>query len=543
MADVIFRRIHPLIPDRFLSLISFWAIPLLSGTFLGFLFQNHPMSQSLWWLAPAAFLPLWFDGSASFSRSFGKGFLFGLAMNVAGLFWLVSTMTHYGHVPVALAVFGDFLLSAYMALFIGLFWSGTVFFRGKIPSFLLPPAAAALWTVLEGFRGILFTGFPWNPLGSLLFGHPPFLGMAALVGTTGMSFLLVLSGGILGEILRRVRRRGLRRTSLPWFAVLGVLFSFWAFAGHHALSSVQEKGSPVRIALIQGNIPQDQKWTGGFVKSSVDRYLDLSRKAVLEGAKLLFWPETALPVVWTSPPPALLSTVKQVKSLPVPVITGTLGVVRTDDDEGYAFTNEAVAFSGAGDSVQSYRKRHLVPFGEYIPLPWLFGWLRPITGITGDMRSGKKGALFVFHPDGHAIRVAPFICYEALYPSLVHQMALRDPAFLVVLSDDAWFGRSDAPYQLFRQSLLRAVENGIPLIRVANTGLSGVMEPDGTVLAKTSLFTRQEVTIPLHQKRRETFYRLHGEWVFRLSLLFILCLLAGVPFCGASGKSPERTDP
>lgn len=541
MADVTFRCSCPLPHDRFLSLIFRWTMPLLAGTFLGLLFQNHPWSRSLWWLAPLAFLPLWTEDIASFSRSFGKGFLFGLALNVAGLFWLVTTMTHYGHVPFLLAVCGDLLLSSYMALFAGIFWSGTVFFRGKIPSWSIPPVAAALWTVLEGFRGILFTGFPWNPLGSLLFGHPPFLGMAALAGTTGMSFLLVLSGGILGELIQKIQGKEGVRVWGPWFLTLGILVSLWALAGRHALNAVGEKGSPVRIALIQGNIPQDHKWTRAFLKASLARYLALSRKAVAEGATLLFWPETALPVVWTDPPPALLPAMNQLKSMPVPLVTGTLGVVQTGDGTGYAFTNEAVAFTGLNNPVQSYRKRHLVPFGEYIPFSWLFGWLRSMTGITGDMRSGTRGALFVLPEGGGTIRLAPFICYEALYPSLVRQMALKNPDLLGVLSDDAWFGRSDAPYQLFRQSLLRAVENGIPLVRVANTGLSGIMEPDGTVLARTSLFARQEVTISLHQKWRETFYRLHGEWVFRLSLLSILCLLAGVPFCGISEKSTERT--
>ncbi|WP_143461798.1 apolipoprotein N-acyltransferase [Leptospirillum ferriphilum] len=517
--------------------------PLLAGTFLGFLFQNHSLSHALWWLSPMAFAPLWQEERSSFGRSFGKGFLFGLAMNVAGLFWLVTTMVHYGHVPVFLAVFGDVLLSAYMALYTGVFWAGTVFFRQKLPVWLLPPVAAALWTVLEGFRGILLTGFPWNPLGSLLFGHFPFLGMAALTGTTGLSFFIVLAGGILGELFHRIRKERSFRTTLSWSLSFGLLVSVWALAGHLALQGFTEKEPPVPIGLIQGNIPQDQKWTAAFLKHAVDGYLDLSQKALSKGAKLLVWPETALPVVWNAPPTALLPTVKQVESLPVPLVTGTLGVVRTGDETGYAFTNEAVLFSGKGKAVQRYRKRHLVPFGEYIPLPWLFGWLRPMTGITGDMRSGTKGAMFEVSAGDQTLRLAPFICYEALYPSLVREMALKGPDFLVVLSDDAWFGSSDAPYQLFRQSLLRAIENGIPLIRVANTGLSGVMEPDGSVLGKTSLFTRQEVTISLHQKRRTTFYRLHGEWVFRLSLLAILCLLAGAPLLRATEQSSERTVP
>uniref|UniRef100_A0A7C3QW06 Apolipoprotein N-acyltransferase n=1 Tax=Leptospirillum ferriphilum TaxID=178606 RepID=A0A7C3QW06_9BACT len=518
------------------SLTGKLLLPLLGGTALGFLFQHHAWATFLWWLAPVCFLPLWNGIRTTLGKAFGSGFIFGFGTNVAGLFWLVHTMVHYGHVPWALAIFGDFLLSAYMALFVAIFWTGTVFLRRTLPSWGIPAVAAMLWVLAEGFRGILFTGFPWNPLGSLLFGHPPFLGVASLAGTTGMSFLMVLVAGFLGEGQVLFLEGNFSRAVTGCLLPMTLIVSLWSFLGGMELRNFPEEGPSIRVALVQGNIPQDRKWTRAFLSHTIDHYLDLSRQALSEKAQVILWPETALPVVLDDPPSGLGKKLREITDFPVPVVTGTLGLVRTGKKERLAFTNEAAGFDGSGRPVLRYRKMHLVPFGEYIPLPWLFGWLRPMTGITGDMVAGKKPVIFSFPVGTGIVRMAPFICYEALYPSLVRKMALRRPDFLVVLSDDAWFGHSDAPYQLFRQSLLRSVENGIPLLRVANTGLSGVMEPNGTLLGKTSLFTRQEVTITVRQNRRATFYRLHGEWVFRLSLLFILFLLAW----SSLGRDPEN---
>lgn len=516
-------------------------VPLLGGAALGSLFQHHAWAAPLWWLAPFCFLSLWSGIREPLGRAFGRGFAFGFGTNVAGLFWLVHTMVHYGHVPWVLSIFGDFLLSAYMALFVACFWTGVVYFRRSLPAWGMPPVAAMLWVLAEGFRGVLFTGFPWNPLGSLLFAHPPFLGLAGLAGTTGLSYMIVLTAGFLGEGQAMIREGKIARTAAWFLLPMTAVITLWAFFGWRELQTFPEKDPPIRVALVQGDVPQDQKWTRAFLTNAIDHYLKLTRQAISEKAQIVLWPETALPVVLDDPPPDLSDTLRQIESLPVPLVTGTLGMVRTGTPEAFSFTNEAAGFDGPGIPIQRYRKMHLVPFGEYIPLPRLFGWLRPMTGITGDMLPGKKPVLFSFSVGTGTVRLAPFICYEALYPSLVRKMALRRPDFLVVLSDDAWFGRSDAPYQLFRQSLLRAVENGIPLIRVANTGISGVMEPNGTLLGQTSLFTRQEVTINVRQNRRATFYRLHGEWVFRLSLLFILCFLAWSSLGRAPDNPKERT--
>ncbi|MHB8542889.1 MAG: apolipoprotein N-acyltransferase [Leptospirales bacterium] len=512
-----------------------------SGIALGMLFHQGKWIDPLWWISFFLFLPLWLSPALSIRKEFSVGLLFGLGFNGVGLFWLVPTMVHFGHVPAPLAIFGFLLLCLYMSLFPAAFWAGFSFLRREFPTILLPVIAASLWSVSEVAKGVLFTGFPWNPLGSLAFGHPPFLQMASITGTTGLSFLIVLANGWLAIGIEGIRKTD-RASTLKRLAPLILFFlqiTVWSTIGKQTVQP-QSKVRSLLVSIIQGNIPQDQKWTGSFVRESIQTYLSMSRKAIQQGGQLLVWPETALPVAYNAPPFSVKKMVDQVFSLPVPILTGTLGVERDKGDHSYQFSNDAIGINDLHSSTQVYQKTHLVPFGEYIPLPALFGWLRNMTGITGDLTTGKKPEIFLFPIGGRTVSAAPVICYEALYPSLIRRLSIRNPDLLIVLSDDAWFGNSDAPYQLFRQSLMRSVENGIPLIRSANSGISGAIDPNGSVSGVTSLFKQQVVTIPLRLDSHETFYRKHGEWVFRLSLIILLCLCA---FLKMSGPRQERIFP
>ncbi len=505
------------------------AVGLASGLVLGSLFNHGTLTDRLWWLSFVVFVPYWLLPPRPMRQEFVSGLLFGLAFNLTGLFWLDRTMVRYGHLSPPLAFLGLALLASYMALYPAFFWMLLSRIERKLPFFLVPWAGAALWTVAETLKGILFTGFPWNPVGSLLFGHSPFLTFSATVGTTGLTFLVVLANGWV--VLAIGRRTGSGAEKAPggwssprlWAPLCLVLeLVLWGVGGH--LDRPEAMGNPtVSVGMIQGNIPQDQKWTRPFLRHILEIYLALSRSAVRDGARLLVWPETALPVPPEYQGPDLADTLRQIRALPVPIITGTLGVAGRNP---LRFSNDATALIPGQSGRDVYRKRHLVPFGEYIPIPALFGWLRPITGITGDLVSGTETRTFRVPYGEGFLTVGPAICYEALYPSLMRTIARRNPDVFVVLSDDAWFGRTEAPYQLFRQSLIRAVENGVPMIRVANTGVSGVMEPNGTLMGETPLFEPRATVVRVPIGRKTTFYRRHGEWVFRSSLLFLVVLSA-----------------
>ncbi len=501
---------------------------LASGIALGMLFHHSVWSDHLWWTSLFLFLPLWLSPLLPPKKEFAAGLSFGLGFNGVGLFWLVPTMVHFGHVPILLAVLGFFLLCLYMSLFPAAFWTAFSLLRKELPGLWLPVTAAALWSVLEVAKGVLFTGFPWNPLGALPFGHPPFFLMASITGVTGLSFMIVLANGWLAIGIEEFGK-SFPTSRLPKgfpFILLSLQIIVWIGVGERSSPSPEHSARSVRVSLIQGNIPQDHKWTRPFISHSIRTYLSMSQSAIRSGGQIIIWPETALPIAYNAPPTAVEEEVTRTFSLPVPLITGTLGLERDERTRSYQFSNDAIGIDPQHPAPQLYRKTHLVPFGEYIPLPSLFWWLRNMTGITGDLKPGKTPEIFSFPIEGHSLSAAPVICYEALYPSLIRKIARRNPDLLVVLSDDAWFGNSDAPYQLFRQSLLRSVENGIPLVRSANTGISGTVTPDGSIRGKTSLFKRQAVTILLSLSHAETFYRKYGEWVFRLSLIYLIGLFA-----------------
>lgn len=505
------------------------AVGLASGLALGSLFYHGAWSDRLWWLSFVVLVPYWILPPRPARQEFASGLLFGLAFHVTGLFWLERTMVRYGHLPPSLAYLGLFLLAFYMALYTAVFWTLLPRLERGLPLPLLPLAGAALWTVSETLRGILFTGFPWNPVGSLLFGHPPLLNFAATVGTTGLTFLVVLSNGWIAVALgRRFRARDGNR-SRRWvsprvWASVGLVLELTAWGLGGKVDLPAPKGSvAIPVGLIQGNIPQDQKWTRAFLRSTLETYLSLSRSAIHDGARLLVWPETALPVPPEYKGPDLDDVLRQIRSLPVPIVTGTLGIAGRDP---LRFSNDATALVPGQLARPVYKKRHLVPFGEYIPLPSIFGWLRPITGILGDLVPGERTVVFRLPVGQGSLTVGPAICYEALYPSLMRAIARKNPDLFIVLSDDAWFGRTEAPYQLFRQSFMRSVENGVPMVRVANTGISGLGDPDGTVHGETPLFEPRAEVVPVRLAGESTFYRRHGEWVFRSSLLFLAVVAA-----------------
>ena len=517
-----------------------------AGGGFGALFDAHSLDVPYFPVIALLLLPFFLIVPRNGREGFGEGFLFGLSANLVGVRWVTVSMEEYGHIPPPLALGGLALFSLYLALYPALFraLSYRLGFWEPASGSLRPRSlwmGPSLWIVCDAGKDEVLTGFPWNPPGSLLFSHPLLALPARIVGTTGLSFLILLETALLAFALSRLPREdGVARKGLWLFLPVGLL-SLWLLWG-----SAQERGtdrSPsLPVALIQGNIPPDRKWSRATLRETLSRYLALSRRGTGEGARLLVWPETALPVVYNGPrtrlAPLLARTLSHSGSADALLLTGAIGE-RPDPDSpvGLSFTNSAVLYSSGGQVVADYNKRHLVPFGEFLPLPALFGWLRPMTGITGDMAAGHRSVLFPLQ--GSAGGAAPLICYEALYPSLSREN-LGQGTLLAVISDDAWFGNTSAPWQLFRESGMRAAENGVYLVRAANTGLSGIVAPDTTVPAIGPLFRQAVVTGNVRLETGQTFYRRHGEWVLRLCLSSLLFAAALLPLLGK--PRPSLTD-
>lgn len=537
----------------------------LSGFFLGLFFIPDQISPLFLGILPFLFVPS-FLPDCFFSpatnetssnkkqgrtpgRSFFLGWIFGMVEALISLWWVVPTIQHFGHLPFILSFLSLFILSSYLGIFTGLFQFGLDIWKKKDSNLSSNPVilslfGACLWVIMEVLRSELFTGFPLNPLGDLIWGQPLLIPDASILGATGMSFIIVFISGLLSAILvpafNKVTEKSpwkrLRAQVLPATFILLLTLSTCFIMGEILSKRLDTPGTPsIKIGIIQGNIPQDQKWTSQYLKDTLQTYHQLSEQALAQGARILLWPETAVPVVIDSPPRSIVPDLKKSLDLPVPLITGTIGLVREPNHFGYSFSNDAILRSTDGQTLGRYTKMHLVPFGEYIPFPSIFGWLREMTGITGDLVPGNQQKLFTpfnqktslqdFDVFGK-VRIGPVICYEAMYPSLVHQLVLKGANLLVVFTDDAWYGKTAASHQLYQQTMIRAIEEGVPMARAANSGYSGVISGRGELRRTGGRFTKESIvsTVPLDS--HETFYRKHGEWVFRISLLTFLFLLA-----------------
>ena len=527
----------------------------LSGAGFGLLFGRRGLAIPDFWIIFLLLLPFFLLRPSGRLRGFFEGMAFGLAANILGIRWLLVTMQDYGHLSLLLAFGGLLLFSLYLSLFPAFFRWGTLVLslwekNGGGLSFRAVLLAPALWILSEAGRTEILTGFPWNPLGSLLFGHPALELPARILGTTGLSFLIVTGSVLLALFWEGtagfLKSGDKKRVFAGRVTLLATFFLLWPLAGHQ-LERIAGKG-PVDllpVALVQGNIPPDQKWSADHLKADLAIYRNLSQRAVAQGAQLLLWPETALPIFYTSAHPVLSRDLSTLLSPHTFLVTGSIG--ETPDPSqpmGIAFTNAAVLFGPDGKVRSDYIKQHLVPFGEFLPLPEIFGWLRPLIGVTGDMARGDHPGLF---PLPNGLSLSPLICYEALYPSLVRKN-LGPSQILGVISDDAWFGDTSAPYQLFRESAMRALENGVPMLRAANTGLSGVVLPDGTISLRGPLFEEAllegKIPVPRPDPKERTFYRQHGEWLLKLSLLGLLFFGAIGPLReGEKGVPPEDGAP
>ncbi|QJA05778.1 apolipoprotein N-acyltransferase [Thermosulfurimonas marina] len=437
---------------------------LLSG---GLLILAFP-APGLWPLVFGALVPLFTAlPGRSLREALGLGLLAFTVFFFGLLYWIPGVMIRFGGLSRPLALSVHLLLCLYLALYSALAVAGAAALKaferpGLLPGLLL----GAFWLAGEYLRGRLLTGFPWEPLSGALAPVPLLLQPAALVGALGLSLLPLWVNYALFAALPPRRRRA---PLLAAFFLLGATVLY----GWRALS-LEVPVFPVRVALIQGNIPQEIKWRPGEERRSLERYLELSRKALACGPDFLVWPETALPFPF--PYGGLTGELlKGIRSLGRPVLFGAPRAVHTE--KGWDLRNSLVALSPEGKPLGVYDKEHLVPFGEYVPFEDKFPWLRNLAVASGDYTPGRgSGVLEVA-----GVRVGALICFENAFAPLARARVRAGADLLLVITNDAWFGRSAALRQHFDQSILRAVETRRWVIQVANTGLSGVIDPYGRV--------------------------------------------------------------
>jgi len=426
------------------------------------------------WPLPVLSLAVLF-GQLARTASVRSGFLIGLAWGLgfflAGVSWVFVSLWVYGGMSVWLAGLATFLFCALLALFpatVGALqarWPNAP----ALKAMLLIPLA---WSVTEWVRGWLFTGFPWLDMGYSQVPNGPLAGYAPLIGVYGVSFLLALIAGLLAWGV--TPRISLASRAWALAAIVALAVSGQAL---HGIRWTTPEGAPTSVALLQGNIPQDMKWQPEKTLATLETY---ARMAAASPAQLIVLPETALPLFESALPDtyrAALTALGQHNG--GDVLTG----LPTGSLDG-AYYNSVVSLGSAPS--QRYNKVHLVPFGEYIPLKAVWGWVIEVLHIP--LSDFARGAVDQRPLAIGGQRVAANICYEdAFGQEIIRQ--LPEASVLVNVSNLAWFGDSLAPWQHAQMSQMRALETGRMMLRATNTGLTAIIDAQGHVLASLPLFT------------------------------------------------------
>lgn len=398
------------------------------------------------------------------------GFCFGMGLFCAGVTWIYVSLHDFGAMPMPIAVVSLLILCAYLSLFPAL--SVWILIKLHLTSpFLWASVAAALWMLSEWLRGTLFTGFPWLTLGYSQAPASPLAGFAPILGVYGISLVVVLSAALLFLWFEK----GLKK----WGYGLPLILIWFSGFGLQAITWVKPQGEPVTVSLLQGNIAQNMKWREDHLENTMETYARL----ILESdSRLIVTPEISIPLFSDVMPSSYLSHLAaHARNNNGDVLIG-LAERTVDGSEDYYNT----MFSYGSAPQQRYRKHHLVPFGEFIPLKPIFGWVIQVLQIP--LSDFSRGGLDQQPMNLAGQRVAINICYEDVFgEEIIHQLPLA--TILVNVSNDAWFGRSIGPQQHLQISQMRALETGRYMLRATNTGVTAIINERGEVLQTIEIFT------------------------------------------------------
>lgn len=507
-----------------LALPPWYLVPLLAPAFAGLL-----------WLL---------DAAAARSRPLRAAavtaWLFGVGHFLVGTHWiaepfLVDAARHGWLVPFAVAG-----LACGLALFPALAGLVTAIlaYRFALVGMARALAFAVVWVSLEWVRSWVFTGFPWNLVGYVWASTPAFMQSAAIAGIFGVSLITVVAAAMPAALAGPGRERGAH----PWIAV--AIFTILLPAAVWAGGAMRLNGAPsyspdgvegmvpdVRLRIVQANIPQHQKWQPELRAGNLRRHIAMSRQASSQPPTHVIWPETAVPFFLSGD-----QRIRAAAATAVPpggaLITGSPR--RSGDAGEYRFWNAAHAIAGDARILASYDKAHLVPFGEYVPLRGFLPIDKLVPG-QGDFSAGD-GRQTLTVPG--LPPVSPLICYEVIFPAAVASRDAR-PRWLLNLTNDAWFGTFAGPQQHFAIAATRTIEEGLPMVRAANTGISAVIDPYGRPLAMLDLGVQGVIDSGL--PRALTMPTLYARWgnAVPIGLLGIVVLL--IVFLQRGRRRYERT--
>ncbi|MGH7413257.1 MAG: apolipoprotein N-acyltransferase [Candidatus Rokuibacteriota bacterium] len=429
------------------------------------------------------------------------GWLAGTAFYVVLLRWLDHTFQHYSAIPWPITWLPIAALAAYCGLYVGVAAWVVAALRPRLgpgPALAVTPA---LWVVGEWVRGWLMGGFPWGLLGYSQSAQLPVIQIAELGGVYAVSFLIVAVNGALAALFVLGPRR-----AWPGAAAAAVLLAAGLAFGVHALARASTGGGgSVEVAVIQPSIEQTIKWDPARHAQILDIYEQLTREAARARPALVLWPETAT-TIFLRGDPVLLERLRRLsEEVSTPLLVGSID--RRDGPRGQLL-NSAFLLTGQGITAK-YDKIHLVPFGEYVPLAGLLGFVKGWAEFISEFGAGDTETVF-------PLPGAPFgtvICYEVIFPGLFRGFVVGGAAFMANITNDAWFGETSGPWQHLGTLPLRAVEHRVAIARAANTGVSAFVEPTGRISPMLPLLDRGVLQRRIPLRGRTTLYTRLGDWL------------------------------
>jgi apolipoprotein N-acyltransferase len=479
------------------------GLPVAAGAVaLALAFPGSDWSGAAWVaLAPVIAAALLQPPRAALGLGWLGGFLFFLLL----LRWLNFTFSVYSTIPWPLVFLPTALLAAYCGLYVGLFAGALSWIAARRSRLAAVAAAPFLWVAAEWIRGWLMGGFPWGSLGYSQYRQLAIIQIAELGGMYAVSFVVIAVNAALAGTVALGRRRAVAALAVAAALVAGTL----AF-GHARLGELGAPAETATIALIQPSIAQPLKWDPEFAASTLANYFELTRQAGQARPDLIVWPETATPTVLREDL-ALQTALRGLsRALGASLVVGSIDVDRTSPPR---YRNSAFLLNERG-IVNRYDKIQLVPFGEYVPLSGVIGFVRGWAEFIADLEPGSRSVVFSGPP-------APFgtvICYEGIFPALVRRFVRDGARFMVNMTNDGWFGRTAGPLQHLGMYPLRAVEHRVAVVRAANTGVSAVIAPTGEIRRSLPLYARGTLVERVPLRTRQTPYTRFGDWLAYLSL-------------------------
>jgi apolipoprotein N-acyltransferase len=456
-------------------------------------------------------------------RAFWLGFVAGVIYFAGTVYWVTGVMHIYGGLQTWVAVLVNAAMVVTLALFPAI--CGAVVYRlvaTNGPMALV--AAPIVWVATELGRTYMpHIGFPWVLLGYSQVPVLPIAQWASVFGVYGVSMLVAAVNAAFAIIVVDSPERR-RYVPLAAIVVVALGIAFWGRA-RLTRNELTQTGDPIRVGLVQGNVDQAIKWDTAHASSIFDDHLRLTDQALAKGAEFVLWPESSMPFLFEEDPIDADRIRAIARDHQVTMLFGSDQVIwRTADNRRRVIDklyNAAFLVRPDGTTAAVYRKIHLVPFGEYVPFKQLLFFAAPLVEAVSDFSAGESLELL---PVG-SHRVSTAICYEIIYSNLVRRFVSEGSELLTTITNDAWFGNTSAPYQHFSQASMRAIENGRYLVRSANTGISGIVDPYGRVLAHTPVFEQAVVVGSVRFLNTSTFYTRHGDVLAYASVIISAALL------------------